>query len=139
MPAPKRPRSHSTPAHRAISEAGPDPWLMLQPLGDKTNRTATALAELAVATRHQPELWDAQEAITDAILHDVLYSTDRSWRAGCEHGAWMRLKSHEDSEADLRHRLYDMEQRFVELERQHEEAKAYILAHTLRDITNFAH
>lgn len=134
----RKKRAMSTPPARkaARTDAGPDPWAVLAPLGDKATRTATALAELAVHTSNLPETWSLQEAIAEAATHEILNAHHASWKNGIAHGKWLVAHECEANRALVEAKLCDLQARFDLLQERYEEAKAVISRSTLRDISN---
>ena len=142
----RRKRALSAPCSRKIArtDVGPDPWAALGPLGDCATRTATALAELAVQTNHMPETWTAQDAVAEAITHEILMAQQASWHNGIAHGKWLIAHELENSKRDLdkltsiQAKLCDLQLRFDVLRGQYDEAKAIIARSSLRDISNLS-
>ena len=144
----RRKRAQSAPAMRKVARTtsievdGPDPWAILEPLGDKATRIATALNELALQTSHMPETWRTQDAVAEAATHEILQAHERSWRNGIAHGKWLHAQEIEqqrrelDNYAAVQAKLCDLQLRFDVLLAQYEEAKAIIARSTLRDISN---
>ena len=134
----RRKRAKSTP--RPHTDPIPNPWHALGPLGDKVTRTATALAELAVETANNPELWPMQEQIAEAVTHEFLAATDKSWRCGIAHGKLeQQLQSRRDcfdEVLSLQAQFSDLQMRFDALELRHEETKAALDRSSLRCISN---
>ena len=136
-----RKRASSAPATRKSARklSVPDPRKTLAPIGEAVTRTASALAELAAVTQHMPDTWMLQDKIADAVCHEILASSQKSWRQGIEHGKWLinqelldnRVNTHEL--AAVRAKLVDLQMRFQMLETRYEEAQT---ARILNDISN---
>ena len=85
-------RAVSEPPPRRVKQcpdARPDPWTTLGKHGDELMRTATTLAELAVATNNLKETWHTQISVADAISHEVLVIKENAFRRGLAHGKWL--------------------------------------------------
>jgi hypothetical protein len=144
-PLRRRKRAISAPgAHNKVARTGsaPNPWAVLGPLGDRATRTATALAELAIMTSHNPDTWALQDAIAEAVLHEILKDGQNHWKHGIEHGQWLNAQELEQSRVELHHltsveaKLKDLQLRHEVLQTQYDEAKSVIAASSLRDISN---
>jgi hypothetical protein len=128
----RRKRALSAPeSHKAArTDAGPDPWAALGPLGDRATRTATALAELAVETAHMPGTWRAQGAVAEAATHEILTAHRDSWRNGVALGKWLQTQETGHTRRDLdqltslQAKLSDLQLRFDMLQVQYDEAVA---------------
>ena len=147
-PLRRRKRALSAPgaqnkvARTASFDSAPNAWAVLGPLGDRATRTATSLAELAVMTAHNPDTWALQDAIAEAVLHEILKDGQNHWKHGIEHGQWLNAQELEQSKVELKHltslqaKLKDLQLRHEVLQTQYDEAKSVIAASSLRDISN---
>lgn len=118
-------------AHRT-DDARPDPWRHLGPLGADATRTASALAELAVASQPYPMLWTAQDQVAEAVAHEMLVAIDKTWRNGVAHGKWLQQQRIEDARSDLgrvaqlQSKLYELELEHRVLEAKYDEARCQL-------------
>lgn len=144
-PPPKRNHEVSIMAPLHLKRARgkmPDPWAVLQPLGDRATRSATMLAELAVETSNNPETWLTQQKIADEVAHDLLQASNQSWHNGIAHGKWLAAQEVENAKQELgqvtglRAQLLDLELRYQALETRYHEAQDALDRSTLRDISN---